>query len=63
MARTRIICDHPQRQCRGVDDRVVAQHFLRTETSTTALHRRRHSHLPRKLAKAAEAERLARPMV
>ena len=57
------ICDHAQRHAideallRSETFRKIAKHF---ETSITALHRHKQSHIPKAMAKAQEAQEVAR---
>ena len=63
MPRHCTICEHPERE--AIDDallrnetlRKIAQHF---ETSITALHRHRRSHIPKALSRAKDAQEIAR---
>lgn len=57
------ICEHPRRD--DVDDALLRNETLRKiakrfETSITALHRHRQSHIPKALAKAREAQEVVR---
>ena len=62
MPRHCTICDHAQRQAideallRSETYRKIAKHY---ETSITALHRHKQSHIPKALAKAQEAQEVA----
>ena len=57
------ICEHPRRD--DVDDALLQNETLRKiakrfETSITALHRHRQSHIPKALAKARDAQEVVR---
>ena len=63
MPRTCSICSHPERKAieRSLVDGEPFRHIAaRTGTSTAALQRHKQSHLPKALAKAKQAQEIAR---